>query len=118
VNPTPTWSLLPSAPLDEVMAPPIHYACGRNLIPGWLNVDGFDSTYPEGAVDPQLARQIFRCDLAAPHPFPDQSFEWGHSEDFLEHLDQAESFAFLCEVYRTFRPSGVVRISAPGFAAC
>ncbi len=73
-------------PLSELMQDRIHYACGRNLLPGWLNVDGIDESYPMGKVEREAARQIFRMDLTKEHPFPDNSFAFGYSEDFLEHL--------------------------------
>lgn len=53
-------------------------------------------------------------DLTRPHPFPDNSFAFGYSEDFLEHLDQADSIVFLSEAYRTLKPGGVLRLSFPG----
>lgn len=94
----------------------IHYACGKNVMPGWLNVDGFDISYPDGTIDPQLVEQIFPVDLAQKHPFPDNHFRFGYSEDFLEHLTQAESLLFLAECQRTTAPGGVLRLSFPGLA--
>jgi SAM-dependent methyltransferase len=100
--------------LKRLMSDRVHYACGRRLLDGWLNVDGFDESYPNGSVDLEMSKRIYRMDLTAPHPFPDNTFQWGYSEDFLEHLTQAESLIFLCEAYRTFRPGGVLRLSFPG----
>jgi predicted SAM-dependent methyltransferase len=94
----------------------IHYACGQRVLEGWLNVDGFDESYPNGCVHLEQSRRIVRMDLTAPHPFPDESFQWGYAEDFLEHLTQAESIGFLCEAYRTFKRGGVLRLSFPGLA--
>lgn len=99
-----------------LMSDRIHYACGQRVLQGWLNVDGFDESYPNGCVDLAASRRIYRMDLRAPHPFPDESFQWGYSEDFLEHLTQAESIVFLCEAYRTLKPGGVLRLSFPGLA--
>jgi hypothetical protein len=56
--------------LARLMSDKIHYACGRNVMPTWLNVDGFDESYPYGSVDDANARQIYRMDLTKPHPFP------------------------------------------------
>lgn len=103
-------------PLEELMSSRIHYACGKTILPGWLNVDGVDETFPHGRLGKEEAREIFFMDLTKKHPFPDESFAFGYSEDFLEHLDQAESLIFLSEVYRTFQPGGVIRISTPGLA--
>jgi predicted SAM-dependent methyltransferase len=94
----------------------IHYACGQRVLDGWLNVDGFDESYPNGFIDLGHRKSILRLDLTAPHPFPDACFQWGYSEDFLEHLTQAESMVSLCEAHRTFRTGGVLRLSFPGLA--
>ncbi|HEY3275346.1 MAG TPA: hypothetical protein VGJ94_01905 [Syntrophorhabdaceae bacterium] len=86
----------------------IHYACGFNMLPGWLNAD----------IDLLLKRQPgFQCldlNLVGPHPFPDGWFEHGFCEDFIEHLTQSDSLIFLSEVYRTFSKGGVFRLSFPG----
>ena len=100
--------------LDQLMSDRIHYACGRNILEGWLNIDGADESYPYGRVRKADARQIFFMDLTEPHPFENDSFIYGYAEDFLEHLDQAESLIFLCEAYRTLKPGGVLRLSFPG----
>jgi predicted SAM-dependent methyltransferase len=92
----------------------VHYACGQRVLDGWLNVDGFDESYPNGYVPLDLKGRICHADLTAHHPFPDEAFQWGYSEDFLEHLTQAESLLFLSEVYRTFKRGGIVRLSFPG----
>jgi predicted SAM-dependent methyltransferase len=87
----------------------IHYACGFRMFGGWLNVDG----------DLFLKRQEgfdwLELNLLSPHPFPDNWFEYGFCEDFLEHLSQGESIIFLSEVYRTFSEGGVLRLSFPGW---
>lgn len=105
---------LERANLAELMRDRIHYACGRNVLAEWLNVDGFDESYPYGTVPPDYVKKIFRMDLTRPHPFPDNSFRLGYSEDFLEHLDQADSITFLAEAFRTLKPGGVLRLSFPG----
>lgn len=92
----------------------IHYACGKNIFEGWLNADGFDVSYPDGTIDQGMAENIFQMDLVKPHPFPDDHFRFGYSEDFLEHLTQAESLVFLSECYRTLAPGGILRCSFPG----
>jgi predicted SAM-dependent methyltransferase len=83
----------------------IHYGCGTQLFPDWLNVD----LYPAGG--PALT---LRLNLTRRHPFPDGWFEFGYAEDFLEHLEQADQIIFLAECYRTLRPGGVLRLCFPG----
>ena len=99
---------------EHLMRDGIHYGCGKNIMDGWLNVDAFDqASYPDGTVDPEIARKTLAVDLTCRHPFHDNAFRFGFSEDFLEHLDQAESLVFLSECYRTLAKGGVVRLSFP-----
>lgn len=92
----------------------IHYACGKVIIDGWLNVDNFDPfSYPDGRIDGGIAKKIYKMDLKQKHPFKDNHFIFGFAEDFLEHLDQAESLIFLSECFRTFKMDGVLRLSFP-----
>ena len=100
--------------LEDLLTDRVHYACGRNVIDGWLNVDVYDDSYPYREVLPDGASRIFRVDLTGPHPFPSDYFRLGYSEDFVEHLTQPEFIAFLCECHRTFTPGGVLRLSSPG----
>lgn len=107
-------AIIPDAPFAAVTSDKVHYGCGDRVLEGWTNVDAFDESYPYGVVDFEKKKRIVHADLAAQHPFPDDSFRFGYSEDFLEHLTQAESIAFLCEAYRTLQPGGVLRLSFPG----
>jgi len=94
----------------------IQYGCGMNVLDGWLNVDGFKTYYPWHLVPEHLQVRIFRAELAGNHPFLSDSFGFGFAEDFLEHLDQAESLIFLCEAFRCLKHGGVLRLSFPGLA--
>jgi predicted SAM-dependent methyltransferase/LPS sulfotransferase NodH len=95
----------------------IHYGCGRNVRDGWLNIDIVDESYPYGSVPPELASRITRVDLRERHPYEDDTFRFAYSEDFLEHLSQADGIKFLCEVYRCLQPGGVFRLSCPDLIA-
>ena len=83
----------------------IHYGCGNVFLPGWLNVD----------VVPNGPENYMQVNLTNQHPFPDNWFDFGFAEDFLEHIDQADSLLFLAECHRTLKPGGVLRLSFPGF---
>ncbi len=89
----------------------IQYASADKLMPGWLNVD----LAPEAHIRHVCTVDaIYRCvNLVQPHPFADDTFEYGFGEDFLEHLEQDEAIIFLCEAYRTLKPGGVLRLSTP-----
>lgn len=92
-----------SVPYDK-----IHYGAGFSLLKDWVNVDFFvywdNNNFPN---------QI-KVDLSKRHPFADETFNFGYSQDFLEHLTQADQIIFLEEVFRTFKPGGVLRLSFPG----
>jgi predicted SAM-dependent methyltransferase len=88
----------------------VHYGCGGNILPGWLNVDGVTWSFAGGL---RSANSITLVDLAGRHPFPDEAFQFAYAEDFIEHLTQADSLTFLTESYRTLRPGGVLRLSFP-----
>ena len=94
----------------------IHYACGRNIFPEWINTDFFDETsYPGGEVPDEVIGKIFHVDLAQRHPFPTESFQFAYCEDFIEHLLLKDAISFLFEIRRCMKPGGVFRISTPGF---
>ena len=85
-----------------------HYGCGPKLFyNGWANID-----FASPAIEP--TNVYFRANLASKHPFPSDFFRFSFAEDFIEHLDQAESIIFLSEAFRTLRPGGVLRLSSPG----
>jgi len=79
-------------------------------------VDGFKHYYAWGVVPDAVKAQIIRCELVGEHPFPSNHFRFGFAEDFLEHLDQAESLIFLSEACRCLQSTGVLRLSFPGLS--
>ncbi len=87
----------------------IHYACGGRIMgDGWINVDIHD---PVESTD----KAIYICaNLVSEHPFDDGVFDFAFSEDFIEHLSQADSLIFLSEAYRTLKVGGILRLSFPG----
>lgn len=84
----------------------VHYGCSFNYLKGWLNID-LNAPHKEGFF-------VASVDLTKRHPFPEERFEFGFAEDFIEHLGQADQIIFLYEVYRTFKRNGVLRLSFPG----
>jgi len=80
----------------------LHLGCEDHRIEGWINVD----IVPTGAVDLQ-------ADLARPLPFPDESMDFIHSEDLLEHLEPDDGRTLLAEFFRVLRPGGVMRLLTP-----
>lgn len=84
----------------------INYACYRNFMQDWINVDR-DIIKSDEYITAKV-------DLTQRHPFQDNVFIYGFAEDFIVCLGQSDLIIFLYEVYRTFRSGGVLRISTPG----
>lgn len=80
----------------------LHMGCGRNVLPGWLNLD------LEPAVDGVIA-----WDMRYRLPLEDGSAVLIHNEHFLEHLTPDEGLDFLRECRRLLAPDGVLRIAMP-----
>ncbi len=114
MTPAPLSPAAPVGATNEALPEKVHYGCGGNVREGWLNVDAFKKYYLWDQVAANTKERILDADLTLAHPFPDGSFRFGQAEDFLEHLDQAESLIFLAEAYRTLQPGGVLRLSFPG----
>jgi len=106
----------PLSTIDASIAIPggvrnIHYASFTRLLPGWLNVDLIPEEMARSRGGANL--HYVRADLTQRHPFSDEIFRFGFAEDFVEHLDQADSLTFLAECYRTLEAGGVLRLSSP-----
>ncbi|MCP2730687.1 class I SAM-dependent methyltransferase [Limnofasciculus baicalensis] len=97
--------------LDRYNITKINYACGKNYLTGWLNVDCYDERHYKKERKECI---YYRVNLITKHPFPDNCFEFGFAEDFLEHIQQDDSIIFLAECYRTLKPDGLLRLSFPG----
>jgi SAM-dependent methyltransferase len=116
----PVWRFTPRRwTVDQPLPSKIQYACGLNVLDGWMNVDGFHDAlmghFSKSGVPRRIAGNVFAVDLLDRHPFPDNHFDYAFCEDFIEHIDQKSSLIFLAEVYRTLKPGGILRISTPGF---
>lgn len=78
----------------------LHIGCGREAIPGWINIDQF----PLPGVDRVL-------DVGEGLPF--ENVRAIYAEHFLEHLPLQQGLAFLRGCRRALAPSGVLRVSTP-----
>jgi len=86
------------------LTPPLklHFGCGIDLKPGWVNIDLFEPT-----ADLQL-------DLREKFPFQTASVTIIHSEHFLEHLDFPDEVDHvLRESYRVLVPHGIFSVGIP-----
>jgi SAM-dependent methyltransferase len=82
----------------------LHYGCGANVLPGWINID-------------TVCRPGVQCvdlDLGS-LPFPDHSVDAILAEHLLEHLDFAGEQRVWTETARVLRPGGRFTVEIPDF---
>ena len=79
----------------------LHLGCGKNVKPGYLNIDAF----AEG-------EQIQNIDVLN-MPYDENSVDEIISEHMVEHLPFRDEEKFWREIYRVLRPKGVAIIESP-----
>ncbi|HSP15775.1 MAG TPA: methyltransferase domain-containing protein [Thermoanaerobaculia bacterium] len=84
----------------------VHLGSGDHRISGWINID----------LDPAMAVDI-AADLRRSIPLRNGSVDLIHSEDFIEHIDDADGKTVLHECHRVLREGGVMRILTPDLRA-
>ena len=77
--------------------------CRDRKQPHWFGIDARE--YP--GVDLVMDLEKF------PYPFPDESVLTIKSGHFLEHIDPANFFVFMDEMWRLLKPDGQIAISVP-----
>lgn len=68
----------------------LHLGCGRDIKPGWVNLD-----MTEGA--------DVVADATQGLPFPDSTFDYVYSQDFMEHLPQEKKVFVINEIWRVLK---------------
>ncbi|MBI4458652.1 MAG: methyltransferase domain-containing protein [Acidobacteria bacterium] len=90
--------------LAQAPEPKLHVACGRNILPGWLNMDRRTVLSTRGVVYLDARKRL---------PFADRTFYFIFNEHFISYLTQDEALLFLKECNRVLKPSGILRIATP-----
>ena len=84
----------------------LHLGSGDHHLAGWINVD----------LSPAMAVEV-AADLTREMPFRSESVDLIHSEDFVEHVDEAAGKLVLRECHRVLRTGGVMRLLTPDLRA-
>jgi hypothetical protein len=79
----------------------LHLGCGRQYIPGAINVDRYDLTVADIKADAGFL------------PLPSGCAETLFTHHLLEHQRYAEAVYGLAECFRVFRPDGLLEIETP-----
>ena len=84
--------------MQHITAGPLrlHLGCGASPKAGWINLD----SRPLPGVD--IVRDVLRG-----LPFSDEAIDEVYSENFLEHLPQAETIWVMNEIWRVLKPRGI-----------
>lgn len=80
----------------------LHFGCGPRILPGWVNIDGWNFPGTD-----------FAADLRQPLPFSDASCRLIFTEHVFEHIDAEFRLPVLCEFLRVLQPGGTLRIVVP-----
>ena len=77
----------------------LNLGCGREQLPGWLNVD----------ISPDLGPLVSVWDLdKLPWPWGSQTADEIRGIDIFEHVN--DPVGFMCECHRILRPGGTLRL--------
>ena len=87
--------------LNENTDKKLQIGCGNNHLKGWLNTDLLYNN------------QTAYLDVKEKFPFPDNIFNYIHSEHLIEHLTYKEQLRMLNEVHRVLCKGGKIRIATP-----
>lgn len=83
----------------------LHLGCGKNLMPGWINIDVDRSVHPD-----------FRIDLKFGLPIRAASVSFIYSEHMLEHIPLKSAQLLLNDCRHGLVSGGVIRIAMPNLA--
>ncbi len=83
----------------------LNLGCGRNIKPGWVNVDFAER---ENKLD-------IVCDLSKEFPFDISSCSYIYSEHLIEHLEWLDGRTLIEKSFKSLQERGVFRIVFPDF---
>ena len=83
----------------------LNLGCGRNIKPGWVNVDFAER---ENKLD-------MVCDLSKEFPFDVNSCSYIYSEHFIEHLEWLDGRMLIEKCFKSLQEGGTFRIVFPQF---
>ena len=83
----------------------LNLGCGRNIKPGWVNVDFAER---ENKLD-------IVCDLSKEFPFEESSCSYIYSEHLIEHLEWLDGRILLDRCFKGLQQGCVLRIVFPDF---
>ena len=95
---------MPDAGLRAIPSVRLHFGCGANILPGWINID----------TNPRPGSPCVAMDIAC-LPYDDGTVDEILAEHILEHLDFAAEAEVWTEMARVLRPGGRLTLEVPDF---
>jgi hypothetical protein len=83
----------------------LNLGCGRNIKPGWVNVDFAER---ENKLD-------IECDLSKEFPFDENCCSYIYSEHLIEHLEWVDGRRLIERCFKSLQSGGKFRIIFPDF---
>lgn len=80
----------------------LYIGAGKHRMEGWLHLD----RYPFEGID-------VVADVVKGLPFPDNSFGYVYSQDFMEHLPPEAKVPVINEIWRVLKPGGLMEHRIP-----
>lgn len=84
----------------------VHLGCGKDIRPGWINVDLQRGVRTQNYVNYDLRRGL---------PLPAASCSIIYSSHFIEHLSLTEARKHFADCYAALEPGGTLRMALPHF---
>jgi len=98
------------AKLGESRNLKVHLGCGRDIRPGWINIEMFAGG--QKPPDPEDGA-VVDYDLRQGLPLPDGSCEVIYSSHFFEHLEYRHGVELMRQCHRCLQPGGTLRFCLP-----
>lgn len=93
----------PAVPVEPSAAPVrLHLGCGKNILPGYINVDKVDF--------PGIS---YKWDICMGIPLDDNSVDYVASQDLLEHIPPENKVFVINEIWRVLKPGGIMEHNVP-----
>lgn len=91
----------------------IHLGCGRDIKPGWVNIDLRPRALLQNELNDYGNTVFVQHDLRVGLPLEENSCDFIYSSHHFEHMSYQDGLKLMYDCYRILRPSGTFRVVLP-----